>query len=98
MRDMYRLQKQAKQIRKDLKNIHVEAEGEGVKVVVSAEMEVVSIEIAPTVTFDRVPAILKDCLNRAFKKAQVVSADRMKGVMEQMGLGAGQGPGQAMGM
>ncbi len=87
MRDMYRLQKQAKQIKKDLKNIHVEAEGPGVKVVVSGEQEIISITIAPDVDRDRLAGILLDTLNRALKKAQIVSAEKMQGVMGQLGIG-----------
>ncbi len=90
---MFKLQKQAKKIKKELKNIHVEAEAEGVLVVVNAEQEVVSIEIGEDVPRDRIPELLKDALNRAMKKAQVVAAEKMQGVMGQMGLG---GPEQGM--
>ena len=86
-RDMFKLQKQAKKIKKELKNIHVEAEAEGVMVVVNAEQEIVSIEIAEDVSRERIPALLKDALNRAMKKAQVVASEKMQGVMGQMGLG-----------
>jgi len=85
-RDMLRMQREAKRIKKDLKNIHVEAEASGVQVVVSGEQEVVSIAIAPEVQREQIPALLRDALNRAFKKAQLVSAEKMKGIMDQMGL------------
>ncbi len=85
-RDMFRLQRQAKKIKKELKNIHVEAEAEGVKVVVNAEQEVMSIEIGEDVARERIPGLLRDALNRAMKKAQVVAAQKMQGVMGQMGL------------
>jgi nucleoid-associated protein EbfC len=88
LRNSYKFQKQAKQVQKELKNIHVEAEASGVKVTVSAGMEVISIEIAPEVLREKIPTLLVDALNRAMKKAQVVSAERMQGVMGQMGLGA----------
>jgi DNA-binding protein YbaB len=86
IRNSFKLQQQAKQIRKELKNIHVEAEAQGVKVIVSAEMEVVEVIIDPTVTLDRVPALLKDAMNRAIKKAQLISSERMQGMMDQMGI------------
>lgn len=86
-RDMFKLQKQAKKIKKELKNIHVEAEAEGVTVTVNAEQEVVSIEIAEGVDSSRLPALLKDALNRALKKAQIVATEKMQGVMSQMGMG-----------
>jgi len=89
MRDMYRLQREAKRVRKELKNIHVEAEAEGVKVVVTAEQEVVEIIIAESVPRERIPALVQDAMNRALKKAQVVASERMQGVMGEMGLGSG---------
>ncbi len=85
-RDLYRLQRDAKRIKKELRNTHVEAEAQGVKVVVSGEQEIVEITIAPEVPRERIPELLKDALNRAMKKAQLVSAERMKGIMGQMGL------------
>lgn len=100
LKDMFRVQREAKKVKKELKRIHVEAEGRGVKVTVSADMEVVSIDIAP----DAPPQALStaegretlsreliDALNRAFKKAQVVSAEKMQGVMGEMGFPTDQG-------
>ncbi|TSC78895.1 MAG: Uncharacterized protein G01um101425_903 [Candidatus Peregrinibacteria bacterium Gr01-1014_25] len=90
LRDMYRLQREAKRVKKELQSIHVEAEAPGVKVVVSGEQEVVSIEIATDVDRTTLPSALKDCLNRALKKAQIVASERMKPVMGQMGMATGQ--------
>ncbi|MAE68236.1 MAG: YbaB/EbfC family nucleoid-associated protein [Candidatus Peribacteraceae bacterium] len=87
-KDMFRIQKQAKKIKKELKNIHVEAEAEGVVVTVNAEQEIVSIEIGDEVSRERIPALLTDALNRALKKAQIVATEKMQGVMGQMGMGA----------
>lgn len=84
---MYRLQKQAKQIKNQLKNIHVEAEASGVKVIVSAEQEIISIAIADDVPREQIAVRMTDALNRALKKAQIVSAEKMKGIMGEMGLG-----------
>jgi DNA-binding protein YbaB len=85
-RDLFKMQREAKRIKKELRNIHVEAEASGVKVVVSAEQEIVSIDIAPEVPRESIPALIKDALNRAMKKAQVVSAEKMQGLMSEMGL------------
>ena len=90
-RDMFRLQKEAKKVKKQLKNIHVEAEAPGVKVIVSAEQEVVSIEIAPDADMATLPANIKDCLNRAMKKAQVISAEKMQAIMGDMGMPTEEG-------
>ncbi len=83
------MQREAKRIKKELSSIHVEAEADGVKVVVSAEMEVISVEIADTTPRERVPNLIKDAMNRAMKKAQVVSAEKMQGLMGQMGMPTG---------
>lgn len=92
MKDMYKIQRDAKRIKKELKNIHVEAEADGVKVVVSAEQEIVSLTIAPEVNRDDIPRLVIDALNRAMKKAQLVASEKMQSVMQQMGL---QMPGGA---
>ncbi len=83
---MFRLQRDAKKIKKELRNIHVEAEAQGVKVVLNAEQEIMSIEIAENVPREKIPEFLMDALNRALKKAQVVATEKMQGVMGQMGL------------
>ena len=87
LRNSFKFQRQAGKVQKELKNIHVEAEASGVKVIVSAAMEVVSVEIAPGVAQDRIAPLLTDALNRALKKAQIVSAEKMQSVMGDLGLG-----------
>lgn len=91
MKDMYRIQRDAKRIKKELKNIHVEAEAEGVTVVMNAEQEVLDIVIQETVDRSRLPALLKDAFNRCTKKAQIVAAEKMQSVMQQMGIPTGGG-------
>lgn len=90
LRRSFRLQREAKKVKKELKQIHVEAEASGVKVVVTAEQEVIAVTIEPNVPREAIPALLRDAMNRALKKAQVVSAERMQGVMSAMGLSTGQ--------
>ena len=90
-KDMFRMQREAKRVKKELKSIHVEAEAPGVKVVVAADQEIISIEIAPDVPHGEIAPRLKDALNRAMKKVQVISAEKMQGVMGEMGLGTGTG-------
>lgn len=85
-KDMFRLQREAKKVQKELRNIHVEAEASGVKVVVNAKMEVISVEIAPDVPREKIPALLVDAFNRAIAKGQVVSAEKMQGIMGEMGM------------
>lgn len=87
-KDMFRLQREAKKIKKELKNIHVEAEAQGVMVTVSAEQEIVGISIAESVPREKIAQLIIDAANRAMKKAQVVSAERMQSVMSELGIGA----------
>ena len=88
LRKSFTFQRQAKKVQNELKNIHVEAEAQGVKVTVSAAMEIISIDITPDVPREKIPSLAIDAMNRAMKKAQVVSAERMQGIMGEMGLGA----------
>ncbi|OGJ57937.1 hypothetical protein A2881_04645 [Candidatus Peribacteria bacterium RIFCSPHIGHO2_01_FULL_55_13] len=85
-RDMFRLQREAKRVKKELQKIQVEAEAEGVSVVVSGEQEIISIEISESVPREKIGGLAKDALNRALKKAQVVSAEKMQSVYKEMGL------------
>ena len=85
-RDMFRMQREAKRVKKELKSIHVEAEASGVTVVMAADQEIVSIQIAPDVPRERIPALLIDAFNRVMKKVQVISSERMQGLMGEMGL------------
>jgi len=87
MRDMYRLQRDAKKVKKQLKSVHVEAEGRYVRVVTNAEQEVLSIEVvnqAPS--HEELCTDIVDCINRCMKKAQAFAADKMKDVMGELGL------------
>lgn len=90
LKDMYRLQKEAKKVRKELANIHVEAEGRYVHVTVTGEQNVHALRIVnPAPSDEELCADIIDCTNRAMKKSQVVAAERMQGVMGGMGLPTG---------
>ncbi len=89
--DMYKLQKEAKKIKKELGKIHVFAESNGVKVTVNGEQEVMSVEIDDSVITDprKIESAIMEATNRAMKKAQQVAAEKMKAVMGGFpGLGA----------
>ncbi len=85
-KDMFKMQREAKRIKKELSLIHVEAEAQGVKVVVAADQEIISIEIDPALSHDRIAPLLIDALNRAMKKAQIVSSEKMQALMGDMGM------------
>ncbi|MDH5597254.1 MAG: YbaB/EbfC family nucleoid-associated protein [Candidatus Peregrinibacteria bacterium] len=86
-KDMYKLQKQAKEIKKKLKNIHVEAESEGIVVVVSGEQHFVDAKIPEALAGDlgRISKGFVDAANKAIKKSQEIAAEQMKEVMGGFG-------------
>ena len=87
LRDMYRLQREAKRVRKELQRVQVEAEGKYVKVITNTEQEVLAIDNLRDATSQRDLVLdIKDCVNRCMKKAQVYAAEKMKGVMGEMGM------------
>ena len=88
MKNMYSVQKQARQIKKELKNIHIEAEQDGVKVTVNGEQELISVEIGDDELQNkkRLEQNLEKAFNKAVKKSQQIGAEKMKGVMGDLGL------------
>lgn len=88
MKDLYKLQKQAKDVKQKLKNIHIEAEEGGIVVTITGEQEVVSIKINDEAMQDKskLEANLLKVLQKGLKKAQEVAAVNMKEIMGQMGL------------
>ena len=93
-RDMYSLQKQAKTLKKELKNIHIEAEVDGVTVLVNGEQEVLSVKIAETqwaqwkddqFGHKRAEEAVMKAFTKGLKKAQEIGASKMKGLWGEMG-------------
>lgn len=90
-KDMYKLQKEAKTIKKELSNIHIEAEEDGVIVTVNAELECINVTISDEAMQSK-DALQKNILkafNKGLKKGQQIAAEKMKGVMSMMGMGQG---------
>lgn len=87
-KDLYKLQKQAKVVKQKLKNIHIEAEENGIKITINGEQEVVSVEISDEAMKDKatLEKSLLTCMQKGMKKAQEVAAVNMKEIMDQMGL------------
>ncbi len=90
-KQLYQLQKDAKQIKKDLKNIHIEAEVEGIIVIIDGEQEVVTVTIPEEAhgNLKKLQDNLVKAFNKAVKKSQEIAAEKMKGIMGQMGLPGG---------
>jgi len=87
-KNLYQLQRQAKEIKKELRNIHIEAEVEGVIVIIDGEQEVVSVTIAETAYQNpkKLEENMVKAFNKAIKKSQQIAAEKMKGVMGGLGL------------
>ena len=87
MGDMYKLQKEAKKIKAELAKIHIFAESDGIKVTVSGDQTVLKVEILDeTILSDpkKVEKAFMDATNRATKKSQQISAEKMKSLMGGM--------------
>ncbi len=87
-KEMYALQKKAKQIKKELKNTHIEAEVDGVIVTIDGEQEVIGIVIPDSALSNgkKLSDTLVKCLNKGIKKSQQVAAEEMKDVMGNLGF------------
>ena len=88
LKDMYALQKQAKQIKKELKNLHIEAEHNGVTVIIDGQQEIVSVTISDEAMQDKrkLEESVKRAFEKALKKSQQIAAEKMKGIMGDLGL------------
>ena len=86
-RDMYKLQKEAKRIKKELEKIHIFAESDGIKITVNGAQSLVKVEIIDEAVLSdprKVEKAIMDASNRAMKKSQQVSAEKMKALMGGM--------------
>jgi DNA-binding protein YbaB len=87
--EMMKLQQQAQKIQEELSNTHIEAEVDGVVVTIDGQLKVVSTVIEDISIMQdqkKLEKALTDAINKGMKKAQEIAAERMKGVMSQMGL------------
>lgn len=93
MKDLYKMQREAKKIKAKLKTTHIEAEVEGVTIVINGEQEVISVKISPESLMNKsaLENNLVKAFNKSVKKAQEIAAAEMKDIMGDMGLNL---PGQ----
>lgn len=90
MRELYGLQKKAKQMQKELKDIEVEGRSTNgeVTVVVSGDLKIVSIDIAEhmleTSKKRELENLLKETVAKALATAQTESATRMQPLLKDM--------------
>jgi DNA-binding YbaB/EbfC family protein len=92
MKDLYELQKKARAIQKELKDIEVEASSNDgwVTVVFNGEQHLTGIEIAEEALHPEnkreLEKDLKNSISQAISRAQAVAADKMKSVAGGMGI------------
>ena len=92
MKDMYQLQKKAKQLQKELKDMEIEAKSSGgeVTVVVTGEMKIVSYSISPEALKEDNKKVLErailEATNQAMARAQSESASRMQPLLKDMNM------------
>lgn len=92
MKQLYQLQKKAKEIQKELKNIEIEAKSNGgeVTVVYNGEQKLVDIDISEQMLAGDRKKELEDLIikvsSEASSKAQALAAEKSKDVMKEMGM------------
>jgi len=96
-KDLYKFQKQAKEIKEKLQNTHIEAEVEGITVTVDGQQEIIKVQISDSACEEaykdnyknkkKLEENLVKALNKAIKRSQQIGAEQMKGVMGDMGMG-----------
>ena len=87
-KNLYKFQKQAREIKEKLKNTHIEAENEGVSGIINGEQEVIEVHMTDECLQDKkkLESNLVNCMNKAIKKSQQIGADLMKDIMGDMNM------------
>ncbi len=94
--ELMKLQQEAMKIKKELENTYIEAEVDGLVITVNGEMKVEKVEFEDTKIIGDQTALEKaimEAVNKWMKKAQEVAAEKMQGVMGQMGMNMPGGGG-----
>lgn len=91
-KELYQLQKKAKEVQKELKNIEVEAQSSdgSVTAIFTADQKIKSIDISEEMLEAGKKRDLEDKLlkviSEALSRSQAVAAEKTKGLMGEMGL------------
>ncbi|MDP2091220.1 MAG: YbaB/EbfC family nucleoid-associated protein [Candidatus Gracilibacteria bacterium] len=93
--EMMKLQQEAMKVKKELENTFIEAEVNGLVITVNGEMKVEKVDfesltLIPGLSDAQKIALesaIKESINKGVKKSQEVAAEKMQGVMQQMGMG-----------
>lgn len=88
-KELMKLQQEASKIQNELSNIHIEAESDGFVVTIDGQMKCVKVEIEDMTLLTnkiRLEKAALEAINKGLKKSQEIAAEKMKGVMGNMGL------------
>lgn len=72
---------QIKGLQDSIKQEKVEVVKEGVRIVVRGDFSIDEINLNPDLTTEKQQEVLKDCLNDGMKKAQMLAAQKLSGLM-----------------
>jgi DNA-binding YbaB/EbfC family protein len=92
MKQIYEMQKKAKQIQKELKETEIEAQSAdgGVTVVFNGEIHIVDVTIAESLLVPEkkreLEQAMKSTIAQAIAKAQAIAAEKAKTMMGDMGI------------
>ncbi|MBD3330028.1 hypothetical protein GF354_00690 [Candidatus Peregrinibacteria bacterium] len=87
-KDLYKLRKEAKKVKGELKKTHIEAEVDGVTFVIDGEQKPVDLKISDEALQNKSKlekSIIK-AFEKALEKSQKIGAEMMKGIMGDMNL------------
>lgn len=80
MFDKFKDIKKLRDLQSSLAEQKEEVEKEGVRVVMNGKMEIEQIMLNPELDKERQEQVLKDCINDATKKIQMIAAQQMAGM------------------
>lgn len=89
-KQLYQLQKQARELKDKLAGIHVESEADGVTIVLSANLEVVRVSVTPDAAaagHASLEKAIEKALSKGLTKTQEVAQNDMKDIIGMLGLG-----------
>lgn len=91
VKKMMKLRKDAKNVQKKLKNIHIEADEDNITVTINAEQTVMAVEIRdesiPPEIRKKLEGNLVIAFNKGIKKSQSIAAENMKDILAELGGG-----------
>jgi len=85
MFDKLKQLKELKELRDSLSQEREEVEKQGIKVIINGKIEIEDIQLNPDLDKEEQEAILKECINEAIKKIQMVLTSKMS---QMPGFGA----------